>query len=32
VPDVSQQERNVAIFNTGHKPEGKLMRATACSH
>jgi hypothetical protein len=32
VPDVSQQEKNVAIFNTGHKPEGKLMRATTCSH
>jgi hypothetical protein len=32
VPDVSQQEKNLAIFNTGHKPEGKLMRATTCSH
>jgi hypothetical protein len=32
VPDVSQQEKNLAIFNTGHRPEGKLMRATACSH
>jgi hypothetical protein len=31
VPDVSQQEKNLAMFNTGHKPEGKLMRATACS-
>jgi hypothetical protein len=31
VPDVSQQEKNLAIFNTGHRPEGKLMRATACS-
>lgn len=32
VPDVSQQEKNLAIFNTGRRPEGKLMRATACSH
>jgi hypothetical protein len=32
VPDVSQQERNLAIFNTGHRPEGKLMRATSCAH
>lgn len=32
VPDVSQQEKNLAIFNTGHRPEGKLMRATTCSH
>jgi len=32
VPDMSQQEKNVAIFNTGHKPEGKLMRATTCFH
>jgi hypothetical protein len=31
VPDVSQQERNLAIFNTGHRPEGKLMRATVCT-
>jgi hypothetical protein len=31
VPDLSQQEKNLAIFNTGHKPEGRLMRATACS-
>lgn len=31
VPDVSQQEKNLSIFNTGHRPEGKLMRATACS-
>jgi hypothetical protein len=31
VPDVSQQERNLAIFNTGHRPEGKLMRAATCS-
>jgi hypothetical protein len=31
VPDVSQQENNLAIFNTGHRPEGKLMRATTCS-
>ena len=31
VPDVSQQEKNLAIFNTGHRPEGKLMRATTCS-
>jgi hypothetical protein len=31
VPDVSQQEKNLAIFNTGHRPEGKLMRATVCS-
>jgi hypothetical protein len=30
VPDVSQQGKNLAIFNTGHKPEGKMMRATAC--
>ena len=32
VPDINQQERNVAIFDTGHKPEGKLMRATTCPH
>lgn len=32
VPDVSQQEKNLAIFNTGHKPEGKMMRAAACIH
>jgi len=32
VPDVSQQEKNLAIFNTGHRPEGKLMRASTCSH
>ncbi len=32
VPDMSQQEKNLAIFNTGHRPEGKLMRATTCSH
>jgi hypothetical protein len=32
VPDVTQQEKNLAIFNTGHRPEGKLMRATTCSH
>jgi hypothetical protein len=32
VPDLAQQEKNLAIFNTGHKPEGKLMRATSCSH
>lgn len=32
VPDVSQQEKNLAIFNSGHRPEGRLMRATACSH
>ena len=31
VPDVSQQEKNLAIFNTGHRPEGKLMRAVTCS-
>lgn len=31
VPDVSQQEKNLAIFNTGHRPEGKLMRAAKCS-
>jgi hypothetical protein len=27
VPDVAQQEKNLAIFNTGHRPEGRLMRA-----
>jgi hypothetical protein len=32
VPDVGQQEKNLATFNTGNKPEGKLMRATTCSH
>jgi hypothetical protein len=32
VPDVSQQKKNLVIFNTGHKPEGRLMRATTCSH
>jgi len=32
VPDLSQQEKNLAIFNTGHRPEGELMRATTCSH
>ena len=32
VPDESQQERNLAVFNTGHRPEGKLMRATVCTH
>jgi hypothetical protein len=31
VPDVGQQEKNLAIFNTGHRPEGKLMRAVTCS-
>jgi hypothetical protein len=31
VPDASQQEKNLAIFNTGHRPEGKLMRAATCS-
>lgn len=31
VPDLSQQEKNLAIFNTGHRPEGKRMRATTCS-
>jgi hypothetical protein len=31
VPDVSQQEKNLVIFNTGHRPEGKLMRAATCS-
>jgi hypothetical protein len=31
VPDVGQQEKNLAIFNTGHRPEGKMMRATACT-
>ena len=31
VPGVSQQEKNLAIFNTGHRPEGKLMRAATCS-
>jgi hypothetical protein len=31
VPDLSQQEKNLASFNTGHRPEGKLMRAAACS-
>lgn len=32
VPDVSQQEKNLVIFNTGHRPDGKMMRATACTH
>ena len=32
VPNVSQQEKNLAIFNTGHRPEGKLMRAATCSN
>ena len=32
VPDLSQQEKNLAIFNTGHRPEGKLMRAMTCSY
>lgn len=32
VPALSQQEKNLAIFNTGHRPEGKLMRATTCSN
>jgi hypothetical protein len=32
VIDAGQQEKNVAIFNTGHKPEGKMMRAITCSH
>ena len=32
VPDESQQERNLAVFNTGHRPESKLMRATVCTH
>ena len=31
VPEINQQEKNLAIFDTGHKPEGKLMRATTCS-
>jgi hypothetical protein len=31
VPDVTQQQKNLAMFNTGHRPEGKLMRATACT-
>src|SRR5580700_8583340 len=32
VPDLSQQEKNLAIFNTGHRPDGKLMRAPVCSN
>jgi hypothetical protein len=32
VPDVNQQEKNLAIFNSGHRPEGKLMRAATCSN
>jgi hypothetical protein len=32
VPNVAQQEKNLAIFNTGHRPERKLMRASSCSH
>jgi hypothetical protein len=32
VPDVTQQQKNLAIFNIGHRPEGKLMRATACTN
>ena len=31
VPDVTQQQKNLTMFNTGHRPEGKLMRATACT-
>jgi hypothetical protein len=27
VPDVSQEEKNLAIFNTGHRPEGERPRA-----
>jgi len=30
VPDFSQQEKNLTVFNTGHRPERKLMRATTC--
>jgi hypothetical protein len=32
VPNVAQQEKNLAIFNTGHRPERKFMRASSCSH
>lgn len=32
VPNVSQQQKNLEIFNTGHRPEGKFMRASSCSH
>ena len=31
VPNVAQQEKNLATFNTGHRPEGKFMRASSCS-
>jgi hypothetical protein len=31
VPDVTQQQKNLAMFKIGHRPEGKLMRATACT-
>ena len=30
VPDINQQQKNLAIFDTGHKPDSKLMRATTC--
>ena len=32
VPNIAQQEKNLAMLNTGHRPERKLMRAPSCSH
>ncbi len=32
VPNIAQQEKNLAILNTGHRLERKLMRAPSCSH
>jgi hypothetical protein len=31
VPNIAQQEKNLVILNTGHRPEPKLMRAPSCS-
>ena len=31
VPNFAQQEQNLGIFNTGHRPERKLMRASSCT-
>ena len=32
VPNIEQQEKNLAFLNTGHRPERKFMRASSCSH
>ncbi|CAN5604833.1 hypothetical protein BH10ACI4_BH10ACI4_38110 [soil metagenome] len=32
VPTVEEQEKNVAVFNTGARPNGAAMRATGCAN